>query len=74
MAKFIFFLLNDWKYSRDMIVDKPIENKNMNYESYLQLDHTVYSFWVHLILALRSAARRRIARPFQYFKVFWTPE
>ena len=28
----------NWNYSRDMIVDKPIENMNKNYESYLQLD------------------------------------
>ena len=42
------------KYSRDMIVDKLIENMNKNYERYLQLDHTLFPFRVQL--ALRGAA------------------
>ena len=45
-----------WNYNRDMIIDKPRENMNKNYESYLQLDRIVYSLWVHP--SLRCAARR----------------
>ena len=51
----------NWNYNRDMIIDKPRENMNKNYEYYLQLDRTVCQ--ISLCIIMHSATHPPLLSP-----------